>query len=72
VNGYCDAFFMPRDVTEELLAAYEDEKEFRSAVGLPRRDLEAGKLRVIQDGAGTYHPIEPKYVQPEVHSLMNV
>lgn len=69
VKTGCDAFFMPKDVTEAMLAAYEDDTEFRKTVGIARTAVIAGKVRVIEDGAGTYHPIEPKFLQPEMHTL---
>lgn len=72
VKTGCDAFFMPQDVTDRVLAENEDPKEFRKLVGVPRADVAAGSLRVIEDGAGTLHPIEPKFIEPEVHSLMGM
>lgn len=72
VKTGCDAFFMPKDVTEWALRTYEDPKEFRKDVGVPRADVASGALRVIEDGAGTRHPIEPEFIAPEVHSLMKV
>ena len=42
------------------------------AGGAPRRDVESGKLRIIKAGDGSVHPIEAKYLAPEVHSLMKV
>ena len=68
----CDAFFMPKDVTDTVLAQYKDEKEFRKAVGIPRGQVVAGTVRIVQDGAGTYHAIEPEFLRPEVHSLMQI
>lgn len=72
VKTGCDAFFMPKDVTDHVLAVYEDEKEFRKAVGIPRKQVVAGTVRIVEDGAGTYHAIEPDFIRPEVHSLMKV
>jgi len=72
VKTGCDAFFMPKDVTEWSLRTFEDPKEFRQDVGVPRADVASGALRVIEDGAGTRHPIEPEFIKPEVHSLMKV
>lgn len=69
ITSGCDAFFMPKDVSDFVLAQYEDEKEFRKAVGIARRHVVSGDVRIIEDGAGTYHPIEPKYVAPIVHTL---
>lgn len=72
ITSGCDAFFMPRDVTDWALENFEDPKEFRDDVGAPRSDVASGMLRVVEDGAGTRHPIEPKFIKPEVHSLMKV
>ena len=72
VKTGCDAFFMPTDVTEFVLAQHKDEKEFRKAVGIARKEVVAGVVRIVKDGAGTYHPIEPEFIRPEVHSLMKV
>lgn len=73
ITSGCDAFFMPRDVTDELLRECGTATAFkRRAGGAPRKDVEAGKLRVIQAGDGSIHAIEAEYVAPEVHSLMKV
>lgn len=72
VKTGCDAFFMPRDVTARVLNENKDPKEFRKLVGVSRADVADGTLRVIEDGAGTLHPIEPAFIAPEVHSLMKV
>ncbi len=72
VKTGCDAFFMPKDVTEFVLATYQEDKEFRQAVGISRPLVVAGTLRIVEDGAGTYHAIEPKFLRAEVHSLMKV
>jgi len=39
---------------------------------VPRGIVAAGTVRIIMDGAGTYHGIEKEYIRPEVHSLMKV
>ncbi len=73
VKTGCDAFFMPRDITADVLAAHESDREFRKhSGGAPRKDVESGKLRIIKAGDGTVHPIESEYLAPEVHSLMKV
>ncbi|MCY2988553.1 MAG: N-6 DNA methylase [Planctomycetota bacterium] len=69
ITSGCDAFFMPKDVTALVLAEYDDEQEFRKAVGIARKQVVSGDVRIIEDGAGTYHPIEPKYVSPIIHTL---
>jgi hypothetical protein len=73
ITSGCDAFFMPREITHDVLAAHEGDRVFRQhAGGAPRRDVESGKLRVIEAGDGSVHPIEARYLAPEVHSLMKV
>ncbi|MGB9626409.1 MAG: HsdM family class I SAM-dependent methyltransferase, partial [Phycisphaerae bacterium] len=73
VKTGCDAFFMPRDVTAGMLAAYDTDRAFRrNAGGAPRKDVESGRLKIIEAGDGSIHPIEAKYLAPEVHSLMKV
>jgi hypothetical protein len=73
VKTGCDAFFMPRDITAGMLAQHESDRAFREHSGsAPRKDVAAGRLRIIEAGDGSVHPIESDYLQPEVHSLMKV
>jgi hypothetical protein len=72
ITSGCDAFFMPRDVTDEVLSRDISGKQFRELCGAPRDEVESGHLRIIKDGAGTLHPIEARFVKPEIHSLMKV
>jgi len=72
ITSGCDAFFMPRDVTDEWLKKDLSEKDFRDLTGAPRAEVESGRVRVIKDGGGSVFAIEAKYLQPEIHSLMNV
>ncbi len=75
VKSGCDAFFMPRNVSANLLAKNPSESEWRN-LPLMRRckraDVERGAVVIVQCGDKTLHPIESEYVQPEVHSLMQV
>lgn len=75
ITSGCDAFFMPRDVTERILNELKD--------GLPwydvplmthckRSEIESGEVRIVRAGDGTLHPIETKYLRPELHTLMEV
>jgi len=73
ITSGCDAFFMPKDVTGTMLERHQSENDFRRhAGGAPRKDVAAGKLKIIVAGDGSVHPIEAKYLAPEVHSLMKV
>jgi len=73
ITSGCDAFFMPREITANVLATHESDRAFRQHVGgAPRKEVESGKLRIIEAGDGSVHPIEARYLAPEVHSLMKV
>ena len=73
VKSGCDAFFMPRDITYELLRECATDVAFRRrAGGARRKDVQSGKLRIIQAGDGSVHAIEAEFLAPEVHSLMKV
>jgi len=73
ITSGCDAFFMPHDVTADVLCQTSTEAPFRRiAGGAPRKDVESGKLRIVQAGDGSVHAIEAEYLAPEVHSLMKV
>ena len=75
ITSGCDAFFMPRNVSLELLEANPANFEWRN---LPlmrrctRKEAESGKVVILKCGDGTLHPIESEFVRPEVHSLMQV
>ncbi len=75
VKSGCDAFFMPRNVSADLLAENPSDAEWRN-LPLMRRckraEVESGAVVIVQCGDKTLHPIESEYVQPEVHSLMQV
>jgi hypothetical protein len=71
----CDAFFMPRDVTDEIIAGVKDAKSWNN-VGLmaacKRSEVVNGHVRIVRAGDNTLHPIETEYLRPEIHSLMQV
>lgn len=75
ITSGCDAFFMPRDVSSDLLNKNPTESEWRQ---LPlirrckRAEVETGSVVIVKAGDNTLHPIEAEYIRPEVHSLMQV
>jgi Eco57I restriction-modification methylase len=75
ITSGCDAFFMPRDVTGDVLDQLKEGLPWND-IGLltpcKRREVESGEVRIVQAGDNTLHPIESKFVRPEVHSLMQV
>lgn len=74
VKSGCDAFFMPRDVSQEFLGDYS-KLEWNDAplhTHCKRAEVESGQIILVRAGDGTVHPIEKEYLRPEVHSLMNI
>lgn len=71
----CDAFFMPRNVSEALLTDYQSETEWKELPLMKRcrrSEVESGKLVVVRCGDNTLHPLESEFVRPEFHSLMQI
>jgi hypothetical protein len=75
IKSGCDAFFMPKNVSAQLLIENRTEMEWR-LLPLMRRctreEVETGDVVIVQCGDRTLHPVEAKYVRPEVHNLMRV
>ena len=76
VKSGCDAFFMPRDVSQKFLKNYSH-LEWNDAplqTHCKRSEVESGKVKLVRTGSGddTVHPIEAKFLKPEVHSPMIV
>ncbi len=69
-----DSFFYPKDYSHDALAKYPDDKVFEATYNLPRREVESGDVSLILCGEGLseVHPIESKYLEPEIHSLMEI
>lgn len=72
VTSGCDDFFFPRDVSAEALKEIPDAKKFESRYGVKRREVESGRVKIVEAGDGSRRPIESKYLEPEVHSLMEI
>ncbi|MGD0816719.1 MAG: N-6 DNA methylase [Verrucomicrobiota bacterium] len=74
ITSGCDAFFMPRDVSQKFLEDYSNLEWNDAPLHTPckRAEVESGKVKLILAGDDTVHPVEAKYLAPEVHSLMNV
>lgn len=66
---------MPRNVTQRILDEYDSSLKWQACplMARPKRaDVTSGKIVIIEAGNKTLHPIEAKYVRPELHSLMEV
>lgn len=72
VTSGCDDFFFPQDVSQEALSELPDAKEFEKRYGVKRKEVESGRVKIVEAGDGSRHPIESKYLEPEVHSLMEI
>jgi hypothetical protein len=74
VKSGADSFFFPVDVTAECLAKQADNGDFKQEYGVERRAVAAGKVRLVKCGKskGEIRPVEAEYLEPEVHSLMEV
>jgi Eco57I restriction-modification methylase len=69
-----DAFFFPIDCSQDTLQRVKKPKEFHSEYGVPRKDVESGRVKLVKcgEGRGEVRPIESRFLEPEVHSLMEV
>ncbi len=69
-----DEFFFPRDVSQECLDRFPTFHEFKQEFGVPRQEVEAGEVKLVRCGekGGEIRSIESKFLEPEVHSLMEV
>jgi type I restriction-modification system DNA methylase subunit len=69
VKSGCDAFFFPRDVTNDVMSTLSPE-EMKARYGLSPADTK--KIRLIESGDRTRHVIEAKFLEPEIHGLMDI
>lgn len=69
-----DAFFLPRDASAECLEAHTDPDAFEAEYGVPRQLVADGKVKLVGCGEklAEIRCIESKYLEPEVHTLMEV
>ena len=69
-----DSFFFPKDTTADCLQKLADPVAFEHEYGVPRVDVDSGRVKLVLAGEkrGELHAIESEYLEPEVHSLMDV
>lgn len=74
VKSGCDAFFMPRDASAKFLKKYSrlDWNEAPLMTHCKRAEVESGKVKLIEAGDGTMHPVEAEFLKPEIHSMMTI
>lgn len=69
-----DSFFYPKNITETCLTAFSDPVAFEHEYGVNRSQVENGSVKLVLAGEnrGELHAVESAYLEPEVHSLMEV
>jgi len=69
-----DSFFFPIDSTAECLEATKNPDEFKHNYGVSRKTVESGTIKLVScgDGRGEIRPIESCYLEPEVHSILEI
>jgi methylase of polypeptide subunit release factors len=70
VKSGCDAFFFPKDMTAEKLAENLTDADFKERYGITKKQTE--KIRIVHAGDKSQHLIEAEYLEPEIHSLMEI
>jgi len=69
-----DTFFFPIDCSNECLNSIKNPEEFKQQYGVSRKEVESNAIKLVRcgNGRGEIRPIESRYLEPEVHSLMEV
>ncbi len=79
VTSGADDFFFVRDVTDDEIQKHSEglppenpaiARPFRQKWGISPKDTK--QIRVVEAGDGSRHLIEARYLEPEVHSLMEI
>ena len=65
-----DKFFCVRDVTQRHLDSITDPQAFLDRWGISRSDTQ--RIRIVRDGMDVEHLVEGRFLEPELHSLMEV
>ena len=65
-----DDFFCVRDVTQQHLDRTPDPDDFQNRWGITRSDTR--RVRIIRDGAKVEHLVEQRFLESELHTLMEV
>ena len=69
-----DSFFFPQDCSADCLEKHPIPMDFQSVYGIPQKEVKTGKVKLVRCGSGRreVRPIESEYLEPEVHSLMEI
>jgi hypothetical protein len=74
ITSGCDAFFMLIDKSASILQEYSDAswKDAPIYTRCRRSEVESGDVALMMCGNGTIHPIETRYLTPEIRNLMTI
>lgn len=72
IKSGCDDFFFPEDHSADALSSEPEPTGFKDRYGVARSKVESGKIKIIEAGDGSVWPIEAKFLEPEVHSTMEI
>ena len=65
-----DRFYCVRDVTQQHLDRTTNPQEFRENWGISRDQTR--RIRIVRDGDGVEHLVEDRFLEPELHTPMEV
>ena len=65
-----DRFYCVRDATQQHLDRTTDPQEFRDNWGISREQTR--RIRIVRDGDGVEHLVEDRFLEPELHTPMEV
>lgn len=72
VKSGCDDFFYVHDISNEALGSFDDDAIFKEHYGVPYSRVRDAEVLIIKTGTGEAFPIEQRFLEPIVHSLMDV
>jgi hypothetical protein len=74
IKSGADSFFFPRDCSQDCLSQQTEPKGFEREFGVPRKLVQSDEVKLVKCGEdyGQLKAIESRYLQPEVHSLMEI
>ena len=72
ITSGADDFFYLEDWTAQGLAEFPEPDLFEQHYGASRSDVSKKKVALARTGTGEVHPIERKFLQPIVHSIMAI
>ncbi len=74
VKSGADCFFFPKDCTRECLTGQRNPTQFEAEYGVRRSDVASCNVKLVGCGVGLgeVRPVESKYLEPEVQTIMGI